>query len=216
MKDEFRTTFSVSIEPDRVWPELARRPEDHGQSAIESEPGTQVWLPGWEMTAEVLKVVPGEQLLLRKDAQPCKGTEILIQLEHEDTGTRLTVVQSGFGAFFDKAVDSLAIGADFIFKDLALYLETGVFAHRHLNAWGPGFGAFTRETPTGLLITQVTGDGIAARAGLRAGDRLISFAGASIGNTRDLSVALRTQRGVKEVELYWVRDREKAKGSATL
>ena len=216
MKDEFRATFSVTIAPERVWPELARSTDDQGGSAIESAPGTQVWLPGWEMTAEVLKVVPGEQLLLRKDAQPCKGTEILITLEDQAGGTRVTIVQSGFGAFFDAAVNWLAIGWDYIAKDFALYLETGVLAHRHHNAWGLGLGANVRETPAGLLVIDVTSDGIAARAGLCAGDRLLTLAGASIANTRDMAVALRTQRSVKSIDFAWVRGRELCTGSATL
>jgi hypothetical protein len=216
MKDEFRATFSVSIAPARVWPELARSPEDHGQSAVESGPGTQVWLPGWEMTAEVLKVVPGEQLLLRKDTQPCKGTEILIALEDEGSGTSVTIVQSGFGAFFDKALNWLGIGWDYIVKDLALYLETGVLAHRHHSAWALGLGADILESPTGLVVAQVSGDGIASRAGVQAGDRLLTLAGAQLANTRDLVIALGTQRGVKSVELSWVRGGERVKGSATL
>ena len=216
MKDEFRATFSVEIAPERVWPELARDTQDHGRSAIESAPGTQVWLPGWEMTGEVLKVVPGEQLLLRKDAQPCKGTEILITLEAEGSGTSVTIVQSGFGAFFDKAINWLGIGWEYIVKDLALYLETGVVAHRHHHAWGLGLGADIRESPTGLVVTQLTGDGIASRAGVQPGDRLLTLAGAQIASTRDLVIALGTQRGLKSVDVSWVRGRERAQGTATL
>jgi uncharacterized protein YndB with AHSA1/START domain len=214
-KDEFRATFTVELSPAEVWAALARKTEDRGASAIDSPPGTQVWLPGWEMTAEVLSAAPEQSLRLRKDAEPCKGTEILVTLEHEDSGTKVTVVQSGFGARFDIALDSLAIGWDFIVKDLALYLETGVLAHRHMNAWGPSLGAMTRETPSGLVVTRVGPSTLAERAGLEVGDRVLTLAGATVASTRDLAIALRTQRGAASVELCWVRGREKQTGSGS-
>jgi uncharacterized protein YndB with AHSA1/START domain len=216
VKDEFRATFSIDAAPDEVWEAFARKPEDHSQSAIDSPLGTQVWLPGWEMTGELLDVVPQREIRLRKDAEPCKGTEILVTLEHEASGTTVTVVQSGFGARFDVALKALAIGWDCIVSDLALYLETGVIAHRHHNAWGPGLGADTRETASGLIVTRVRPDTLAARAGLQAGDRLLTLAGASVVCTRDLTTALRTQRGAQSVELAWVRGREKQIRSGTL
>jgi hypothetical protein len=212
MKDEFKATFSIEVAPDEVWPALARKPDDPSQSAIESPPGAQVWLPGFEMTGEVLEVAPGQSLRLRKDAMPCKGTEILITLEHEGSGTKVTIVQSGFGARFDAALKWLAIGWDFIVKDFALYLETGVCAHRHLNAWGAPLGAETRERASGLVITALTPDTLAARAGLQPGDRLLTVAGATVGCVRDLTIALRTQQGAQSVELAWVRGRERMKG----
>jgi len=215
MKDEFVATFTVEVAPDDVWPALARRTDDRGQSAIDSAPGTQVWLPGWEMTGEILEVTPGKRLRLRKDAQPCKGTEILVQLEHEGTGTKVTVVQSGFGAHFEIALKGLSLGWEFIQADLALYLETGVMGHRHLNAWA-SFGANTEESPSGLVITRVQADTLASRVGLEPGDRLLTVAGASLTITRDLVVALRTQRGGEKVELAWVRGRQKLKGTGSL
>ena len=215
MKDEFRKRFSVEVAPEEVWPALARKTDDHGQSASDSPPGTQVWLPGWEMTGEVLEVEPGRRLLLRKDAQPCKGTEILVELEHEGSGTVVTVVKSGFGAFFEAALKYLSIGADCIFADLALYLETGVLGHRHMNAWAVGLGADTQGTPGGLVVTRVQAGGFAERAGLQPGDRLLELAGASLTCTRDLTIALGTQRGVKETSLAWVRGREKHRSSAS-
>jgi uncharacterized protein YndB with AHSA1/START domain len=216
MKDEFRTTFTVEVGPEEVWPAVARNPADHRRSAVDSPPGTQVWLPGWEMTGEVLEVTPGQTLRLRKDEQPCKGTEILITLEHEGSGTKVTLVQSGFGAFFEAALKVLSVGADFIFRDFALYLETGVSAHRHFSVWGPSLGADTKETASGLMVERVTPDSLAARAGLQPGDRLLTVAGASIADMRDLVIALRTQQGVQSVELAWVRGREPMQGKGSL
>jgi hypothetical protein len=214
MKDEFRATFTVEIAPDEAWAALARKTDDHAQTAIDSPPGTQVWLPGWEMTGEVLQAVPGQKLLLRKDAHPCKGTEILITLEHEGSGTKVTIVQSGFGAHFDIAVKVLGLGWDFIWRDLALYLETGVFGHRHMNAWS-GLGADVEQTASGLRVLRVAPDTLAARVGLQRGDRLLTLAGATLVELRDMITAARTQRGAPSVELEWVRGRELMKGAAS-
>jgi hypothetical protein len=216
MKDGFKATFSVEVAPEEVWPALARKTEDPGQSAIDSPIGTQVWLPGYEMTGELLDVIPGRRLLLRKDAEPCKGTEILITLEDADSGTKVTIVQSGFGARFDLALKGLEIGWDYIVKDFALYLETGVIAHRHLDGWGGPLGAEMKETASGLVVTRVSSKLPAGRAGLQPGDRLLTLAGATVVNTRDLMVAWRTQRGATSVEFAWVRSRQRMSARASL
>lgn len=210
--DAFATTFTISITPEEVWPKVALQVADKTEGAADAAAGTQVWLPGWEMTGEILDTVHGKKLSLRKDAQPCEGTEILIELEAEGSGTRVRLVQSGFGTNPQIALNLLGIGADFIFRDFALFLETGVIAHRHMNAWSVFLGADTQETPAGLTITNVVANTLADRAGLRSGDQLVTLAGSNVVSTRDLWIALRTQRGVERIELAWVRGREKMTG----
>jgi hypothetical protein len=216
--DTFEATFTVSIAPDEAWPLIARKIEDKTQSAVESAPGTQVYLPGWEMTGVVMETAPGKSLKLRKDTQPCKDTVILIELEAAGSGTRVRVVQSGFGIDTKAALNTpLGIGADFIFTDLALYLETrgGVMAHRHMSSWAVSFGADVKETDAGLLITNVPENTFASRAGMQAGDRLMTLAGAAVISWRDLVLTLRTQMGQERVQLYWARGRDKMSGYGT-
>jgi hypothetical protein len=211
--DAFTTVFTVSIAPEEAWPKIARKVGDKAESAADAAPGTQVWLPGWEMTGEVLEAEPGKKLLLRKDGQPCKGTEILIELQAAGAGTRVRLVQSGFAAAAPTiALNMLGIGADFIFRDFALYLETGVIAGRHMSSWATSFGAEVEETPTGLRIGAVPPNTFAARAGLEAGDRLVTLAGAAVITQRDLVIALRTQMGQERVPLNWARGGEKMSG----
>lgn len=215
--ESFKTTFTVEITPANAWPLIARKVDDKSQSAVESAPGTQVYLPGWEMTGEVLEATPGKALKLRKDTFPCKDTIILIELEAEGSGTRVRVVQSGFGIDTAKALNTpLGIGAYFIFSDLALYLETGVMAHRHMSSWSVSFGGNVEETPAGLRVVSVQPDKFAAHAGLQPGDRLLTLAGASVLTERDLVIALRTQHGQERVRLYWARGGEKMSGYGTL
>lgn len=207
LEDAFETSFTIDISPAEVWPLIARKPDDKSQSAADSAPGAQVWLPGWEMTGEVLETAKNERLLLLKDAQPCKGTEILIELEAKGGGAKVRLVQSGFAANAQIALNMLGIGADFIFRDFALYLKTGVLANRHMNAWMVApLGAETEETPAGLRVANVAGDSHAARAGLQKGDYLVTLAGANVVNTRDLWTALRTQAGAEHIALTWARD----------
>ncbi len=216
--DTFEATFTVSIAPDEAWPLIVRKVEDKTQSAVESAVGTQVFLPGWEMTGVVLETASGKSLKLRKDAQPCKNTVILIELEAAGSGTRVRVVQSGFGIDTKAALNTpLGIGADFIFTDFALYLETrgGVMAHRHMSSWAVSFGADVKETSAGLLITKAPENTFAARAGMQAGDRLITLAGAAVISWRDLVLTLRTQMGQERVQLSWARGSEKMSGYGT-
>lgn len=216
--DTFAATFIVEIAPDKAWPLIARKVEDKNQSAVGSAPGTQVYLPGWEMTGVVLEATPGKTLKLRKDTFPCKDTIILIDLEAAGAGTRVRIVQSGFGVDTKAALNTpLGIGADFIFSDLALYLETGggVMAHRHMSAWATQFAADLEETPTGLRLKKVEPNGFAAGAGMQAGDRLMTLAGAAVISWRDLVLTLRTQMGQERVQLYWARGPEKMSGYGT-
>jgi hypothetical protein len=214
--DAFKATFTIEIAPGKAWPLIARRVDDKKQSAVESAAGTQVFLPGWEMTGEVLETAPGKSIKLRKDSMPCKDTVILIELEAEGSGTRVRVVQSGFGIDTLKALNTpLGIGAFWIFSDFAFYLETGVMAHRHMSSWSVSFGARVEETPAGLRMLAVPPNTFAARAGMEAGDRLITLAGASVLTERDLVIALRTQQGQERVQLYWARGGEKMSGYGT-
>ena len=122
--DKFETTFSVSAAPDVVWKRLDQRDED-GR-----------WLlPAFEALGDELEVEPGAKLHVRKVTEPCAGSEIVIVLEHEGSGTKVTVSQSGFRAWFASATDAFAVGWRHIVADLALYLDRGVRGGRHARSW---------------------------------------------------------------------------------
>jgi hypothetical protein len=208
MKDKFEATFTVDIAPDAAWTAIAQRDlADHDTTRAESPTSGQLWLPGFDGTAELLEAVPGKLLRVRKDRMPCEGTEIVVRLEAQGTGTRITVVQSGFGAFFDAAANWLGVGWDHIVRDLILYLERGVIVHRHMRAWGPAPGFNFRETPSGLVVTGVVSGSPAAAAGMAEGDHLLTINGAPVATTRDLALVMRALPVGNEINFDWVRGR---------
>jgi alpha-beta hydrolase superfamily lysophospholipase len=74
----------------------------------------------------------------------------------------------------------------------------------YLGAELPGDAeAFTRA---GVRIAGVVDGSMADRAGLRAGDLLVSLASCAVGDLRTLSVALRTASHTPKVELVFDRD----------
>ena len=106
--DGFEATFVVRTPRDKVW-ELLASATPAADVLPPPEPG-QRWMPGWEAPADDIEVVPGESLRTRKARQPCIDTEIVIRLEDEATGTRITLIQTGFGAGFDQARSWLSAG----------------------------------------------------------------------------------------------------------
>ncbi len=100
-----------------------------------------------------------ERLLrVKKDHHPCLGTEIAIQLERADNGTRVTIVQSGFGPLLDIAGRDTVLGHGHqIARDLRLFIERGLTVPG--TVWGPSLGGVTNETPVGLEIGCVDDGG---------------------------------------------------------
>ena len=93
--DRFETTFSIAASPDVVWKRL------------DQQDGEGHWLlPAFEGLGEEIDVETGSRLHVRKVTEPCAGSEIVIVLEHEASGTKVTVSQSGFPAWFAFATDT--------------------------------------------------------------------------------------------------------------
>jgi hypothetical protein len=218
MKDKFEATLRVDLAPDAVWDAVARRDLKTPEMTrpTDAAAGTQVWLPGFDSTAEVLESVPGKLLRMRKDCQPCEGTEIAVRLEAEGSGTKITVVQSGFGAFFDIAANYLAVGWDHILRDLVLAIERGAIVHRHMGAWGPSAGFNFTESASGLVVTGVIPETLAAKMGMAEGDHLLTINSAPVATTRDLSLVMRALPAGSDVTFDWIRGRDTMAATAKL
>jgi hypothetical protein len=213
--DGFEATFVVRTPREEVW-ELLASATPVTDVLPPPEPG-QRWMPGWEAPADDVEVVPGESLRARKAAEPCKDTEIYIRLEDEARGTRITIIQTGFGAGFDQARPWLTAGWWPIVADVALYLERGVAMGRHLVPWG-GIGCDVVETPAGLVVASVVSGGFADQAGMAADDLIVRLAGAPVVDVHELSVLTRgpLRRSGTETKVHYLRGDELLSGRGTI
>ena len=201
--DRFETTFSVSASPDVVWKRLDQRDE------------AGHWLlPAFEAPGDELDVEPGSRLHVRKVTEPCAGSEILIVLEHEGSGTKVTVAQSGFPAWFAFAADAFAIGWRHIVADLALYLDRGVRGERHARSWAT-LGCSLRETMPGLEVVEVMAGSPAEKLGLVPGDVVLTVGTAPIVTRAELETMMRISAGA-EIEVEWAHGDERVAATAAL
>lgn len=215
MTDQFTASFVLDIAPAEAWAAL-QEAQSLKPSSKEAPAYEQWYLPGFPVgTGELLESIPGELLRVRKDTQPCEGTEILVQFEAEGTGTRVTMVQSGFGAgFFIAMGEVLGVGWVHIVADFALYLERRVDPRRHYHRWA-SMGCSTRTTPFGLEIAGVQG-GFAAAAGLVPGDLLLTVHGAPIATQLELQTIMRIVRAGDPISCTWLRGRETLSATAPI
>jgi len=210
MSDAFKATVVVEVAPAEVWKALTERTLE----AAEGEGESHYVLPGFPSFEPIpmegasftpLEVDPGRLLRVRKDHHPCQGTEVAIQLEQAETGTKITIVQSGFdAAFLDFAGRNVVFGHGHqIVADLALYVEHGVFAPGRV--WGASLGATTQDRMFGLEVVSVVPDGFAERAGMRPGDLLVSLRDVRVYDIRMLTTLLALTEAGTEAEVAWVR-----------
>jgi aminopeptidase YwaD len=87
------------------------------------------------------------------------------------------------------------------------------------GGYGPFFGIvpdFAEVPEPGVRITGTRAGSPAERAGLRAGDRIVRFAGVTVRTLDDLTFALRSRRPGDTVDVSYVRDGAETTVQATL
>jgi hypothetical protein len=198
MDDRFEATFVVRTTPEETWEVLASGRRDDADGW---------WLPGFDTVAQPEEVDDGKRLRARKVEQPCANTEIIVTVEASETGTTVTVVQSGFGKeFFAQALDGLSIGWSHIVADFVTYLERGIKGGRHLLPWGT-LGCNVHQTPAGIVVDAVFG-GFAAQHDIQPGDLLLTLGGAPVLNLVEFVTALRALHTRDDVVVTWAHNRE--------
>ncbi len=212
--DGFEATFVVSIGRSEAWKRLESA--EPAFDFVGNKRDGQWWIPGVEAPADELEVVPEERLKVRKAVEPCKGTEIVITLADEDSGTRITIVQTGFGDGFAAGRPWLAAGWYAILADYVVFFERGLSIGRHVSMWS-SIGCDVRETDGGLEVRRVHPDGFAKQAGLEEGDLILQLAGAPVIDVRDLSILTRgpLEKGT-ETKVRYLRGTEVAAGTGTI
>lgn len=193
--DHFEATFRIRLRPDEAWSRLTGRAGAAGEG----------WLPGFDSLVEVVDADPPGRLHATKAQEPCAGTDIVVTLEDDASGTVVRVIQSGFGAWLSERYEPMVVGWRFIVADLQTFLATGVHARRHLRPWGD-LGADATALDGGVLVRRPRPGGLADRLGMADGDLLVSLAGAPLASLDDLITALRVIDGRETlVAAEWIR-----------
>ena len=201
--DGFEATFVVSTPRADAWKRL------------EALHDGQWYIPGVEALADELEVVPESRLRARKAVEPCKDTEIVITFEDEDTGTRITFVQTGFGSGFAQARPWLEAGWWAIRADLFVFFEHGVQPARHARPWA-SIGCGVAETPGGLVVSHVSDGGFAAQAGMQDGDLVVTLSGSPVVHVRELAAVMRAFKPGAELRVTYLRAGERLRGTGIL
>lgn len=217
MEDGFEATFVIDLSPEEAWQAMTR-PVLGGLKAQR----TQYVVPGFPGRGDhgegalctELELDPGRLLRLRKEHEPCAGTEIAVVLEAADTGTRISIVQSGFGPWLKDVKDIFETHWHQIVADFRLHLERGIVVPGTI--WGASLGAMTKQTGIGLEVTNVSPDGFGERSGMAEGDLLLTLRGMRIHDTQQLSTVLALSSTGDEVEASWARGREYMTARAAL
>jgi hypothetical protein len=219
MKDDFEATFVLSLAPLAVWEALTRRTRPGAEDGE-----VRYVLPGFPSfppldvggaSCTLIESDPGRLLRVRKDDPPCQGTEIAVRLERVDDGTRITIVQSGFAPeFLELAGRDTVLGhGEQIASDFRLYLERGLTVPG--TAWGWPLGARPQQTPVGVEIDRVDPGGAAEKAGLRAGDLLLTVRGIRIHDLQQLWTVQALTATEATVDLTWARGAEMMSGKVS-
>jgi uncharacterized protein YndB with AHSA1/START domain len=195
--DRFRASFRLRIDRDTAWHRLTA---DKAGSDVPAH----LWLPGFDSQVTVVDAAAPDRLRATKDDESCAGTDIVVTLEDEDTGTRVHVTQSRFGDWLPTRYEIMSVGWRYIVADLQTYLATGVHARRHLRPWGD-LGAEATANDGGVSIDGVREGTLAHGLGLTSGDLLVTLAGAPVASLDDLVTVLRVLDATARPDAEWIR-----------
>lgn len=208
----YERTFVVAVPVAKAWRAFADPAEREawmgGRPAADFEDG--------EM--KVSAVEPNRRLSWSQSQAGLDGWyETTVTFEEVSSGTRITIVRSGFGdsEAWHHFAENTEAGGDELIADLILYLETGVRASRHFS-FRSGLGATTLPSGAGVQITHVVPGGFAAEAGMQAGDLLLWLNGAPVVRLSDVGFFTREHAPGEEIEAAYVRGGEVLRGRGRL
>ena len=226
MSDQVEHTFVVAVPVERAWQAFTDSHERSQWEAptyeIDPQPGGKLaWtIPPWPTVhGEVLEVEPYRRLVASEGQGilDC-ATRVIVTFESVDDGTRITVVQAGFGdgAGWQDELEGHRYGWERAIRDLILYLETGLSSRRFFSTWQSDLGLFTTETPAGLRVTEVATEGMAADAGVAPGDVLLYVDGLPIFQRTDLWPFQIARKPGERLDIEYARGHEGRRGTGTL
>jgi uncharacterized protein YndB with AHSA1/START domain len=219
-------TFVVAVPIERAWTAFTDGAEraqwEAPEYEIDARPGGKVrWtIPPWpSVHGEVLEVDPGRRLVATEGEGVLDGTtRVTVTFESVGSGTRITVVQAGFGtgAQWQDQLEGHRHGWARAIRDLILYLETGVASRRFFTVWRCDLGMFLTETAAGVRVTEVVAGGWAAEAGVRIGDVVLYLDGVPIFERPDLWVFQTSRRPGDRLDIEVARGAQRVEGTGAL
>jgi uncharacterized protein YndB with AHSA1/START domain len=220
---DFERTFEVTAPVERAWSALTE-PEElevwfAGRFETNQDDGTSTAAsPGGPVGFSVVEFDLHSRLRYRQwAASPDRGVDVTVVFESIESGTRITMTQSGFGGETILQSESVQRGMDEALADLVAYLEHGSRTprHRDMNSMAT-LSLEVRDTRAGTVVVSVTPDGCAERAGLRPGDLLLQLGRAPVFDAGDVIFFVREREPGDGFDVTWVRNGETHRGHAML
>lgn len=224
MGGTFEKTFVVAVPVERAWKAMTD-PEELNKWYFPFKVGedgtTQTEILGEKRTSEVVDFEPGRMFHTRTTLTGREGfgvlpgtREMTVVFEAIESGTRITITNSGFGESED--LSGVMRGLAETIADLILYLETTVAFPRHHHEVKSWIGFAGREVPAGLEVMSVQSGTFAGRLGLRRGDLLVELCGASVFSFAEVQFFTKEHTPGEQAAAAWVRGGQLMRGLAEL
>jgi hypothetical protein len=211
MGSRYERTFTVAVPVAKAWAaftEPAEREAWTGAVPPELEPGERKFGPSQKHRS----------LSWSDSPAGLEGWfDTTVTFEEVSSGTRITIVRSGFGESEDwqHFATSTNGGWDEMIADLIVYLEAGVPGSRHFS-FRAGIGATTLQSAAGVRVTHVVPGGFAEAAGMQSGDLVLWLNGGPVFSQREVAFCVREHAPGDEIEVKYLRDRQVLSGRAPL
>lgn len=224
MTQSFEKTFVVRVPVERAWKAMTDPKELNKwyfPMKVAEDGSTTTEILGAPRTTEVvsfepLKLFHTRTAMTGREAFgiPPGTREMTVVFEAVESGTRITITNSGFGDADD--LSGVMRGQEETIADLILYLETGVAFPRHHHGEKSWIGFSAADLRAGLQIRSVQPGTFAGKLGLQAGDILVELGGASVFCWAEVQFFTKEHAPGETSSAAWIRDGKLMRGSADL
>ncbi len=194
-----------------------RHPTSSGSDSTERDEEGRWLLPAFEGPGTSSRSSPVPGCTCARSPSRALGSEIVIVLEHEASGTQGDGgSQSGFPAWFAFATDAFAIGWRHIVADLALYLDRRS-ARRTSCAFVGDARMLAPRDDAGPRSRRGHGRRRSPRSsGSSPGDVVLTVGAAPIVTRAELETMMRISGWRPTIEVEWAHGDERLAATATL
>jgi uncharacterized protein YndB with AHSA1/START domain len=228
MGSTYERTFTVSVPVERAWRAMtdpAELNKWYFPFKVQPDGSTTTEVLGQARGSEIVQFEPYKMFHTRTVltgsetwAMAAGTREMTVVFEAVESGTRITITNSGFGEGeeWERDLENTMRGQAETIADLILYLETGVAFPRHHHGEKSWIGFKGREVAAGLEVGPVQPDTFADQLGLLPGDILVELGGASVFGFVEVQFFTKEHAAGETAEAAWIRDGTLMRGSAEL